>query len=186
LVQQGRDRKHPVHVAGQKRFPVKYDSAKGDYFVVSKPDKDVTFAGSPSGLDNHDTTNNAVVLVNTVKQNQEGFTKREFDRAKSARRALGLVGYPSPRDFKNMVRSYMIKNCNVTPNDINNAYTRFGDAIDTLRGKTVRITHDPAMADYVEIPKEILDMNRELTVAADLMFVNRLPFDIPKGEIDDY
>jgi hypothetical protein len=32
------------------------------------------------------------------------------------------------------------------------------------------------MADYVEIPKEILDLNKDLTVAADIMFVNGLPF----------
>jgi hypothetical protein len=160
----------------KKKFPVTYDSAKGDYFIVKKPDKDTIFAGSPSGLYYHDTTNRAVMLVNTVKQNREGFTDREFDRAKSARRALGLAAYPSPRDFKNMVRSNMIKNCNVTPIDINNAYKLFGDDIASLRGKTFRTTPDPVMADYVEIPKEILVLNKDLTVAADIMFVNGLPF----------
>jgi hypothetical protein len=143
---------------------------------VTKTDNDVIFAASPSGLYYHDTTKCAVVLVNTVKHNREGLTDREFDRAKSARRALGLVGYPSPRDFKNMVRSNMIKNCNVTPNDIDNDYKLFGDDIATLRGKTVRITPDPVMADCVEIRKEILDLNRELTVTVDVMLVSGLPF----------
>jgi hypothetical protein len=106
----------------KKKFPVIYDIAKGDYFIVKKPDKNIIFAGIPSGLYYHDTTNRAVMLVDTVKQNREGFTDREFDRAKSARRSLGLVGYPSPRGFKNMVRSNMIKKCNVTPIDIDNAY----------------------------------------------------------------
>jgi hypothetical protein len=124
-----------------RKFPVRYDSASGDQFVVSKPDKDVIFSASKSGLYYHDTTNRAVVLVNTVKQNKEGLTEREFNRAKSARRALGIIGYPSPRDFKNMVRSNMIKNCNVTPTDIDNAHKLFGDYIATLRGKTVHTTH---------------------------------------------
>jgi hypothetical protein len=93
----------------KKKFPVTYDSSKGDYFIVKKPNKNIIFAGSPSGLYYHDTTNRAVMLVNTVKQNWEGFTDREFDRAKSEHRALGLVGYLSPRDFKIMVRSNMIK-----------------------------------------------------------------------------
>jgi hypothetical protein len=75
-----------------------------------------------------------------------------------------------------MVRSNMIKNCNVTPIDIDNAYKLFGDDIASLRGKTVRTTPDPVMADYVEIPKEILDLNKDLTVAADIMFVNGMPF----------
>jgi hypothetical protein len=159
-----------------KTFPVRYDSASGDQFVVSKPDKDVIFSASKSGIYYHDTTNRAVVLVNTVKQNKEGFTEREFNRAKSARRALGLVGYPSPRDFKNMVRSNMINNCNVTPTDIDNAHKLFGDDIATLREETVRNTQDPIVADYVEIPRTILDFNKDVTMAADIMFVNGLPF----------
>jgi hypothetical protein len=115
-------------------------------------------------------------MFNTVKANREGPTDREFERAKAARRALGLVGYPSPRDFKNMVRSNMIKNCSVTSNDIDNAHTLFGDDIATLRGKTVRNTPEAVVADYVEILKEILDMNKAVTIAANVMFVNELPF----------
>jgi hypothetical protein len=160
----------------KKKFPVKYDSTKGDHFFVSKPEKDIIFAASASGMYYHDTTNRAVVMVNTVKANREGLTDREFEKAKAARRALGLVGYPSPRDFKNMVRSNMIKNCSVTSNDIDNAHKLFGDDIATLRGKTVRNTPEAVVADYVEIPKEILDMNKAVTIAADVMFVNGLPF----------
>jgi hypothetical protein len=75
-----------------------------------------------------------------------------------------------------MVRPNMIKNWNVTPNDINNALKFFGEDIATLRGETARISQDTLMADYVEIPKEIIYLNRELKVAADLLFVNGLPF----------
>jgi hypothetical protein len=39
-------------------------------------------------------------MITTVKVNKEGFTDREYKQAKEARRALGLVGYPSPKDFK--------------------------------------------------------------------------------------
>jgi hypothetical protein len=119
----------------RKKLPVRYDSVAGNQFIVSKLDKEVIFSASHSGLYYHDTTNRVVVLVNTVKQNKEGFTELEYNRAKSARRALGLVGYPSPRDFKNMVRSSMIKNCSVTSTDIDNAHKLFGDDVATLRGK---------------------------------------------------
>jgi hypothetical protein len=119
----------------RKKSPVRYDSVAGDQFIVSKIDKDVIFSASHSGLYYHDTTNREVVLVNTVKQNKEGFTEREYNRAKSARRALRLVGYPSPRAFKNMVRSDMIKNCSVTSTDIDNAHKLFGDDVVTLRGE---------------------------------------------------
>jgi hypothetical protein len=74
-------------------------------------------------------------MVTTTKSNLEGLTDREFEKAKAARRALGLVGYPSPRDFKNMVISKMIKNFSVTSTDIDNADKLFGDFIATLRGR---------------------------------------------------
>jgi hypothetical protein len=72
----------------RKKFPVRYDSVAGDQFIVSKPDKDVIFSASRSGLYYHDTINRAVVLMNTIKQNKEGFTERDYNQEKSARRAL--------------------------------------------------------------------------------------------------
>jgi hypothetical protein len=159
-----------------KKFPVRHDSTAGDQFIVSKHEKDIIFAASSSGLYYHDTTNRAVMLVTTVKEKKEGFTDREFTKAKAARRAMRLVGYTPPRDFKNMVRSNMIKNCTVTPADIDNAHKLFGADIATLRVKTVRRTQDAVMADYVAIPKEIIDLNKEITLAADILFVNGMPF----------
>jgi hypothetical protein len=110
----------------KKRFPIRYDSANGNQCVVVKPDKEIIFNEIKEGLYCHDTANRAMVMVNTVKENKEGFTDREYHRAKEARRALGLVGYPSPRDFKNMVRPNMINNCTMTNSNINNANKIFG------------------------------------------------------------
>jgi dimeric dUTPase (all-alpha-NTP-PPase superfamily) len=70
----------------------------------------------------------------------------------------------------------MINNCSVTSTDINDAHKLFADDIATLMGNTVRNTQDPVMADYVEIPKDILDLNKDVTMAADVMFVNGLLF----------
>jgi hypothetical protein len=166
----------------KKKFPVRYGSTKGDHFVVSKPEKDIIFAASASGIYYHDTTNRVMVMVTTVKSNHDGLTNREFEKAKAARRALGLFGYPSQRDFKNMVRSNMIKNCSATSTDINNAHKIFGDDIATLRGKTVTNTPDAVVADYVEIQKEILDMNKAVTIAAAMMLANGLPFAVTRSQ----
>jgi hypothetical protein len=64
----------------------------------------------------------------------------------------------------------------VTSTEIDNAHKLFGDDVATLRGKTVRNNQDPVMADYVEIPKAILDLNKDITMAADVMFMNGPPF----------
>jgi hypothetical protein len=40
----------------------------------------------------------------------------------------------------------------------------------------VRNTSDPVTADYVAILKEILDINKEVTISVEVMFVSKLPF----------
>jgi hypothetical protein len=115
-------------------------------------------------------------MVDTVKSNREGFTDRDYERAKRARKALELIGYPSPRDFKNMVSSNMIKNCPINPSDVTNAKKIFGPDLATLKGKTVLQTPPLVMMDYVQIPQEIVSLNRNVNLMINIMFVNGLPF----------
>jgi hypothetical protein len=167
----------------KRKFPIAYDSKNVNEFHVVKPEKYVLFKESKSGLYYHDTTNRAFIMLNadkmavdTVRNNREGFTDRAYERAKGERKALGLVGYPSPKDFKHMVSSNMIKNRPVTYINITNANKIFGPDLATLKGKTVRITPPPVMIDYVQIPKEIMSLSRNVILAIDIMFVNGLPF----------
>lgn len=85
-----------------KKYPVSYDSRDGNMFVVHKPGKEILFKQSGNGLFYHDFADRAVVLVNMVTENREGFTDREYQRTQAARRALAMVGYPSPRDFEKL------------------------------------------------------------------------------------
>ncbi len=66
------------------------------------------------------------MLVQTVHQNYKGYTKSEVLQAKEARRTMGMIGNPSQRDFKNMVRGNLINNCPVTSDDVTNACAIFG------------------------------------------------------------
>jgi hypothetical protein len=115
------------------KYPVKYDSEGGNKFFVVKPYNDIVFKQSPARLYYHDTGNRAFVMVNTIKENREGFIRREVDKSKESRRALALFGYPSSKDFMNMVRSNMIKNCPLSPTDIANAHKLFCPDIATLK-----------------------------------------------------
>jgi hypothetical protein len=60
----------------KERYPVKYDSSTGNQFVVKQPTKKVIFKQSLSGLYYHDTGDSAIVMVNTIKENREGYTDR--------------------------------------------------------------------------------------------------------------
>ena len=75
-----------------------------------------------------------------------------------------------------MIRSNMIVNCPVTFSDVKNAKLIFGRDITSLKGKSVRRKLASVVADYVEIPREILESRNELEVSTDIMFINKLPF----------
>jgi hypothetical protein len=137
----------------KQKYPVRYDSDNDNQCVVVQPKKQVVFQQSGSGLYYHNNTNRVVVMVNTVEDNREGYTDRAYSTAKQARRALGMVGYPSEKDFKHMVSSNMIRNYPVTPKDIIAANNIFGPNAACMKGKTVRATQDPVLTEYVEIPK---------------------------------
>ena len=76
-------------------------------------------------------------LVQTVRKNYEGFTKRDVERAVLASEATGLIGHPSERDLKYLV-SINLNDCPVTIPDVNNAHKIFGPNLGGTRGKTVR------------------------------------------------
>jgi hypothetical protein len=159
-----------------KRYPVKFNSVNGNQFVIIQPNKEVIFKQSKSGLYFHDTMNREVVMVNTVKVNREGYTQRQYDGAKAVRHSHGLVGYPSSKDYTNMVRSNMIRDCPITSADVKLSNKIFGPGIASLKGKTTRNTPEPILTDYVKIPKAIIDLNQDVTLAADIMFVDSIPF----------
>ena len=83
------------------------------------PDTEVKFQLSPNGLYyfNAVDRDTCMLLLNTVPENREGFTLREYDWVQEARREIYLLGLLSERDFENMVCSNIIFNCPVTFGD---------------------------------------------------------------------
>ena len=85
---------------------------------------------------------------------------------------MHLLGFPSERDFDNIVRFNMIVNFSVTFDDVKNAKLVFGPDITSFKGKSVR--RKPAShTDYVEISREILESRKDLEVSTDIMFVKK-------------
>jgi hypothetical protein len=97
-------------------------------------------------------------------------------QAKEARRAQAMLGNPSKKDYKGMVSNNLIANCPITSSDITNARTIFGPDLASIRGKTVRRTPAPVVADFVAVPRGLVDANKVITLAADVFFVNRTAF----------
>jgi hypothetical protein len=87
-----------------------------------------------------------------------------------------MIGSPSKGDFKSMVRGNMINKCPVTTNAITNAWAIFGPNLASLQGKTVRRTPAPVVADYVSVPRDIVDRNKIVPLAVDIFFMDGIAF----------
>jgi hypothetical protein len=114
--------------------------------------------------------------MQTVRENYEGFTKKDVIKAKEDRQAQGLIGNPSKKDFKGMVSNHLIPNCPVTYAAITNARKIFGPDLASIRGKTVQWVPEPVMADYVAVPHPVIEQNIIVTMAVDVFFVDGTAF----------
>ena len=180
-----------LHKLGQK-FRVTYDSDdRGGVFKVWTDNGPLEFTPTERGLHalnlrenpqaayllvNDGITNQDTNPVATVRDNFEGFTKRQIKQAIKARRLMGMIGAPTEREYQGLVRLNLLKDCPISNTDIINANKIFGPDLANIRGKTVRRKPARVQTEYVDIPREILDIHRYVTLVADVMFVNKVPF----------
>ena len=96
----------------EKLHRITYDSIDG-YYVVHTDKGPVYFHKDEQGLPYIDLDasvyDEATTLVQMVRRNHEGFTKKDIKAAKSAHKLQGMIGSPSEKDYGGMLRSNMIK-----------------------------------------------------------------------------
>ena len=100
-------------------------------------------------------------------------------RAEHARKLYIALGRPSFKSFRWMLLHNRIQNTDLQPRDADNAEKIFGPDIGTLRGKTVRRkpkkVHIP-LTIPVGIPDDILAIIKNVTLCADIFYVDQLKF----------
>jgi hypothetical protein len=69
----------------------------------------------------------------------------------------------------------MIRDCEVTVDDVRNAQKIFGPDIYALKGKTTRRPARAAINDYVEIPRELIEAQQGVILEADIMWIDKVP-----------
>ena len=170
----------------EKNFHVTYDSkASGGCFTCHTASGNLVFnrcerTGFPFiDLDDH-SDDAALILVQTVRKNYEGFTREEVERAIEARKVQARTGHPSEKILRKEVsrksaRS-LFRNVPITTTDISNSKRIFGPSLPCARGKWVRSKSTKVRPGYVSIPQELLNLHKYITLAADVMFVCGLPF----------
>ncbi len=156
------------------RYKITYDQEE-DSFTVHMPDKPACFRRMASKLYVFNW-NPKVSLVTTVSDNAAFYTTRQFERAKLARELYHALGTPSINDFKSIIRMNTINNNPVVTEDIVLAEKIFGPDIGCLKGKTTRKKPLPVVEDRIDIPKELIMAQREVTLSMDGMNVNGISF----------
>jgi hypothetical protein len=167
-----------------KFFPVTFNNKEG--FVIHKPEgRKHVFKESDRGLFYLDTTNtkknnmmqeDAAVMVMTVDKQKAKYSARDIQRAELARKLQHLLGHPSTKHFKQIVAGNQLKNCPIGIDDIVVAEDIFGQSIGALNGKTVHKKLDVVRGMTTPLPMEIIEKYRNVTLAFDLMYVNKIAF----------
>ena len=114
-------------------------------------------------------------IIASVEENKMGYTERQFEQAKRARRLYHSVGAPTVENFKHMLRSNIIKDCPVTERDVNIAEKIFGPDIGALKGRTTRRKPNSVREDQIQVPPELIAEPDDLVYCMDLFYVNNIP-----------
>ena len=163
-------------------YSVKYDNER-NYFVLMKPNgNEFVFEQSDGGLYYFDTVHShGAMFINTVANNKSKFSNRDYLRALEARKLLCRIGRPSQQTFLKILDGNLIPNCPVTRRDALNAQLIFGPDLGSLKGKTVRSTSTEVQPILNDLPSEIMSQYRDVTLTADIFFVNKIMFFVTKS-----
>jgi hypothetical protein len=167
-----------------KKFQVTMDSSKEKALLVHFPTKIVKFKQMKGGLyamnpkypANFGSTSNQSHLIHTLEQNLKYLSPRQQKRAHKARELYDAMGTPTVEDLKAMIRMNLIRNNKVTTKDVNLAVKAFGPDVGDIKGKTTRSRPTPVSNNIIEIPDELLEVQRDVVLSMDGMTVNSLTF----------
>ena len=112
------------------------------------------------------------VMIETVKKNMEGFTKKGIEKAELPCVVQRQIGHPTSEHLRQIVSQQSLKNVPIRSADVANAKSVFGPHVAGLKGWTNRKrTGGNKPEDRVYIPESLYRLNKFVTIAADVMFV---------------
>jgi hypothetical protein len=148
------------------------------YFTLTNKLKtlDLPFHMNHAGPYAHMVTPGGLSLVQTINENSQFFTPRQIEAAKRARNLYEMVGRPSYADFVAIIKNNLLPNVNITIKDVEHAERICGKELGSIQGKTVRTRPDVVVTDYIQVPPEIMELHCEVTIAMDIMNIDRMQF----------
>jgi hypothetical protein len=124
-----------------------------------------------------DTKAEAVALtINTVDDNKSRYTNRDYSRALLARKIQDTIGRPSTISYLHIIDNNLLPNCPVTRDDVLAAEDILGPNLGSLKGITARLGTSHVRDTPTTPPIQIMSRYKDVTVAGDIMHVNKIPF----------
>ena len=114
-------------------------------------------------------------FITTVADKADKYTHRAIQRARAARRFQNIIMRPGARQLMDVAVTHL-KGCPLTKADVQAAEDIYGPNLGALKGKTVDRPnpHVPSGVDHV--PTSIMDVHHAVTLAIDIMFINKVAF----------
>ena len=162
-----------------KYFRITMDTEADNAMLLHKDDgMTMKFAPTGKGLYYHNlgTEHDALwTFITTVASKADKYTHRALQRARAARRFQNIIMRPGARQLMDVAVTHL-KGCPLTKADIQAVEDIYGPNLGALKGKTVDRPnpHVPAGVDHV--PTSIMEVHHSVTLAIDVMFINKVAF----------
>ena len=122
------------------------------------------------------TSPSSPVFIQSVANNKLRYTHSQIEGADRARKLQAAIGWPSTPFFKHIVQNNLIRNCNITPDDISRAINIYGPPTPLIQGKSTRTPPKRPNLQYQQIPLQISTKYVDVKLYIDFFYVNSLPF----------
>jgi hypothetical protein len=169
----------------RKKFSITMDTNKAAALLVHLPNKAVKFKEWPNGLyamnpedlESFGTILDQYQMIQTIEENMKFLSPRQQGRARKARKLYHATRTPRVEDLKAIIRMDLIRNNQVTTAGVNLATKAYGPDIGTIiKAKSTRSRPAPVTSNLVEIPGELLEVQKDVIISIDGMTVNSLKF----------
>ena len=117
-----------------------------------------------------------VVLINTVENNSSRYSNHKYSQANIASKLQRTIGRPSYKEYQTIVNNKRLKNCPLMVEDVKAKEHIFGPEMGCLTGKTVKRTGIAVRTNLKNLPFEILERYRSVTLSGDIMWINGIRF----------
>ena len=127
-------------------------------------------------IDTRDEKKDEACVVDTVKENRKGYSKRQCDCAVRAKKMHHMAQTLSVKDFKRMIVNSQMTNCSVTLKDVKIAKKIFGFNTSSVKEKETRKKPISVISDQIELLKKLSKRHGDVISCVNVVFIDELAF----------